>query len=369
MRGGCHGNPGFRRWPRAAVSRRGDETVESGNRSGIGVDVTPAALTASSRAACGLHQVRTRSDLQGSRDWRRRSGLAALSSASAGRKLLLTSASCQAPPIFAPAKEIANRMSQQNKAEPSREMEGKVQTWAQSLVYTLEELECKICYNRYDTRSRKPKLLGCLHRVCAKCLKRMIDMGESSPSVISCPFCRHETRVPDEEVWLMEDDRHILAVLSCQDRARRGGRGEVVLSPNNLTAGVDSSHRSSDCLVITIMELPEESPSSDSLSMLNVVGVYRPPSLDSLPCNLPAQKCRAWTSRSFPRCLLGVLCLVYFSSLPLGIYLLMIGQLWLGVILVSLVPSTLLLLVLYGFCQCLCHEVMEALAARRHTLP
>ncbi|TNN52321.1 E3 ubiquitin-protein ligase RNF182 [Liparis tanakae] len=129
------------------------------------------------------------------------------------------------------------------------------------------------------------------------------------------------------------------------------------------------------------MELPESSPSSSSLSMLNVVGLYRPPgvprppgmprppSLDSLPCSLPAQKCRAWTSRSFPRCLLGALCLVYFSSLPLGIYLLMIGQLVLGVVLVSLVPSTLLLLVLYGFCQCLCHELMEALAARTHALP
>nr|XP_020467833.1 E3 ubiquitin-protein ligase RNF182-like [Monopterus albus] len=242
----------------------------------------------------------------------------------------------------------------QLEAEPSHEMEAKVQTWAQSLVYTLEELECKICYNRYDTRSRKPKLLGCLHRVCAKCLKKMVDMGESSPSVISCPFCRHETYVPDEEVWLMEDDRHILAVLSCQDRARRGEvGGEVVLSPTTLTAaggggggggggGMEASHHSSDCLVITIMELPEESPSSESLSMLNMVGLYRPPSLDSLPCNLPAQKCHTWTSRSFPRCLLGALCLVYFSSLPLGIYLLMIGQLWLGVVLVSLVPSTLL---------------------------
>ncbi|XP_035806002.1 regulator of G-protein signaling 9-binding protein-like isoform X2 [Amphiprion ocellaris] len=208
-------------------------------------------------------------------------------------------------------------MSQLKEAEPEQEMEGKVQTWAQSLVYTLEELECKICYNRYNTCSRKPKLLGCLHRVCAKCLKKMVDMGESSPSVISCPFCRHETHVPDEEVWLMEDDRHILAVLSGQDRARRGalgGGGEVVLSPSGLTGGpaggVDVSHRSSDCLVITIMELPEESPSSDSLSMLNVVGLYRPPSLDSLPCNLPAQKCSAWTSRSIPRCLLGALCLV-----------------------------------------------------------
>ncbi|MEQ2253084.1 hypothetical protein ILYODFUR_028487 [Ilyodon furcidens] len=174
----------------------------------------------------------------------------------------------------------------------------------------------------------------------------------------------------------MEDDRHIMAVLSCQDGAQqegvaagRVGDSEVVLTSTALKGGgaggcADTSHRSSDCLVITIMELPDDSPSSDSMSMLNVVGLYRPPSLDSLPCNLPTQKCRVWTSRSFPRCLLGALCMVYFSSLPLGIYLLMIGQLFMGVVLVSLVPSTLLLLVLYGFCQCICQEVREAIAAR-----
>lgn len=53
-----------------------------------------------------------------------------------------------------------------------------VQTWSRSLVYTLEELECKICYNGYDSHSRKPKLLGCLHRVCAQCLKKMVTTGE-----------------------------------------------------------------------------------------------------------------------------------------------------------------------------------------------
>lgn len=107
------------------------------------------------------------------------------------------------------------------------------------------------------------------------------------------------------------------------------------------------------------MELPEESRSS--LSVLNV-GLYRPSSLDSLTNH----KCHAWTSRSFPRCLLVALCMVYFSSLPVGIYLLMIGQLWVGVVLVSLVPSTLLLLVLYGFCQCLWMELRELLSSHRH---
>ncbi len=44
---------------------------------------------------------------------------------------------------------------------------------------------------------------------------------DSSPSIISCPFCRHETHVPDEEIWLLQDDSNILAILTYQDRARR----------------------------------------------------------------------------------------------------------------------------------------------------
>uniref|UniRef100_A0A3P8X211 E3 ubiquitin-protein ligase RNF182 n=1 Tax=Cynoglossus semilaevis TaxID=244447 RepID=A0A3P8X211_CYNSE len=218
---------------------------------------------------------------------------------------------------------------------------------------TLNRLECKICYNRYDTRSRKPKLLGCLHRVCAKCLKKMVDMGESSPSIITCPFCRHETHVPDEEVSRR---------LTFDPVVFNDGSDACPLSycwsPPPVFIVTTATHRSSDCLVITIMELTEDSPSSDSLNTLNVL--YRPqsPALDSLPCDPPTHKCHSWTSRSCPRCLLGV----YFSSLPLGIYLLMIGQLWMGVVLVSLVPCTLLLLVLYGFCQCLCTELMEVLA-------
>ncbi|XP_010879034.1 E3 ubiquitin-protein ligase RNF182 [Esox lucius] len=261
------------------------------------------------------------------------------------------------------------------KSDKLEKLDLEVNQSSQPLVYTVEELECKICYNRYDTRTRKPKLLGCLHRVCAKCLKKIVE--NSSPSVVSCPFCRHETHVPDEEVWLLQDDSNILAILSYQDRARKSGGsippgGEVLLTPGSLNgdgvgggcvnAGGEQSHSSSDCLVITIVEMPGESQSSDTMSMLNMVRLYRPASMASLPCHLPVQKCGAWTSRSLPSFLVGVLCLVYFSSLPLGIYLLMIQQLTLGVVLVSLVPSTLLLCVFYGFCQCLCQEIIQSIA-------
>ncbi|XP_077386236.1 uncharacterized protein LOC144024062 isoform X2 [Festucalex cinctus] len=58
---------------------------------------------------------------------------------------------------------------------PEKTAQGQMATWAESPAP--DELECKICYNRYDTRGRKPKVLACLHRVCAKCLKRMMDVG------------------------------------------------------------------------------------------------------------------------------------------------------------------------------------------------
>lgn len=79
-------------------------------------------------------------------------------------------------------------------------------------------------------------------------------------------------------------------------------------------SGADRTPRSSDCLVITIMELPANSPSSDELRTLNAaeaVALYRRhSSQDSLACDLPTRKCGSWTSRRLPRCLLGALCMV-----------------------------------------------------------
>ncbi|XP_063153844.1 E3 ubiquitin-protein ligase RNF182-like [Candoia aspera] len=219
------------------------------------------------------------------------------------------------------------------------------------------ETECGICCERFDRRARRPKLLSCHHQACARCLRRMADVGKS-PGSLSCPFCRQETPVPGEDVGQLPDDGRALALLCGQ-----GGTPpspEVLLCPGVLEPFVGGKHRSSDCLVITLLEVPEDAAAPDGLGMVDVVRFYRPPSLASLPCHGPLPVCRSCgTWRAVPRCLLGLLGLVYFSSLPLGIYLLLVERPSLGLVLVSLVPSTLLLCIFYSLCQCACQEIFD----------
>nr|XP_056700138.1 E3 ubiquitin-protein ligase RNF182-like [Euleptes europaea] len=225
------------------------------------------------------------------------------------------------------------------------------------------ETECKICYEPFDSHTRRPKLLTCQHRMCARCLHKMADPGES-PGSLRCPFCRRETLLPDKEVSRLQDDGRVLALLSGRERARRPGRPplspEVLLCPSILEPFGEGKHSSSDCLVITLLEMPEDLAAPEGVGLLDVMRLYRPPSLASLPCHAPLAKCPAFSAcPALPRFLMGVLCLVYFSSLPLGVYLLLVERLSLGIVLVSLVPATLILCIFYSLCQCLRHEIFD----------
>lgn len=226
---------------------------------------------------------------------------------------------------------------------------------------TSDEMECKICYQRYNIYSRKPKILDCLHRVCARCLNKILDIGDSS-GCICCPFCRHETRVSDYEVSALPDDSNIMSFLAIRNKCWNTHHSkEVVLTPKSLSSSDSPYHDSSNCLVITIMEvqreaqhLPSRNGSSDD---------YGEQSLDSVSVasngGTMDQDAFAKFCNHVPRILVWLLGFFYFGSLPLGIYLLVIQRVTLGIVCVSLVPTSLTVCLVYGFCQCLCQGICE----------
>lgn len=221
-----------------------------------------------------------------------------------------------------------------------------------------EELECKICYQRYNFHNRKPKILDCLHRVCGRCLIKILDNADAAGS-ISCPFCRHQTEITEYEVSALPDDANIMSHLACRDKTFNSDHNkEVVLTPKSFSSS-SPSHDSSNCLVITIMEVPRNSlsPSHNGSSDL-----YAEQSLDSLSMGsngTTEQDALSKLCNHVPRILVWLLGFLYFGSLPLGIYLLVIQRVTLGIICVSLVPSSLTVCLVYGFCQCLCQGMCD----------
>ncbi|CAL8239566.1 unnamed protein product [Gadus morhua 'NCC'] len=226
-----------------------------------------------------------------------------------------------------------------------------------------DEMECKICYQRYNLQNRRPKVLVCLHRVCARCLGRILDAAEGGSLAISCPFCRHETGVSGRRLLSeLPDDADVVCRLSTRDKSWSSdlSGGELLLTPGSLAASPSSSasspsRRSSHCLVITVVEVPGEPPSGREAA-----AVPAPPSelnteqsLDSLSTGsegLPEQDVLFKACTHVPSVLLWLLGFFYLSSLPLGIYLLVIQRVTLGVVCVSLVPSSLTVCLVYGIC-------------------
>ncbi|XP_028930937.1 E3 ubiquitin-protein ligase RNF182-like [Ornithorhynchus anatinus] len=226
-----------------------------------------------------------------------------------------------------------------------------------------EELECKICYQRFNVHSRKPKILDCLHRVCARCLTKIFLIGNGATG-IPCPFCRHETELREEEVTGLPDDTNIMSKLLLKDKtAWNSDCKEVVLTPKNLASS--PSHGSSNCLVITIMEVQRDSSRIPSQSTLS--DYYVEHSMDSVSVSSHSQPDQDLFSKlcnHVPRILVWLLGFFYFGSLPLGIYLLVIQKVTLGIVCVSLVPSSLTVCLVYGFCQCLCQGMCDCSSRR-----
>ncbi|KAK0136240.1 E3 ubiquitin-protein ligase RNF182 [Merluccius polli] len=231
-----------------------------------------------------------------------------------------------------------------------------------------DEVECKICYQRYNIQNRRPKVLVCLHRVCARCLGRILAAADGGSLTVSCPFCRHETIVSRRQVSELPDDSNIMSRLATRDKSWSSDlSGELLLTPGSLTTSPSSSssspsRHSSNCLVITIVEVPGEPPSGREAAATAASELYTEQSVDSMSVGSEGPTDHDVLSKAckhVPRMLVWLLGFFYFSSLPLGIYLLVIQRVTLGVVCVSLVPSSLTVCLVYGFCQCLCQGVCD----------
>ncbi|XP_068423015.1 E3 ubiquitin-protein ligase RNF182 [Clinocottus analis] len=273
-------------------------------------------------------------------------------------------------------------------------------------ILSADELECKICYCAYNLGGRRPKVLECRHRLCAKCLAKILDLGESAPDAAVCPFCRYVTRLPGPAAASsLPDDRDLAAALALRSGNRRNlhfrqeATTELLLSPGLLsslmggdppaTSPSSSSSSSSassssttyssirgspNFVVITIMEPPPPPPEPASTQDLHRHlhrqhrGSSRrahrsssPDSMASVTQRWTAWNCAALLCQTAARLLVWALGLLYFSSLPLGVYLLIVQRTALGVLLVSLVPASLVVIMAYGFCQCVCHELWDCM--------
>ncbi|KAM6113053.1 E3 ubiquitin-protein ligase RNF182-like [Pterocles gutturalis] len=205
------------------------------------------------------------------------------------------------------------------------------------------EPECQICYSRYDARARQPTWLPCGHRLCARCLHTMVALGDASHHPLCCPFCRRRSLVPPGDTRRLQDYGAALAP-GCE---RAGAQGpprspEVLLCPAVLDPPPGPS-----CLVVTILEVPAGAPAG--LGDVEPVRLYGP---GTLPCH--GHKGRSWGGGAVPRCVLGALGLICVSSLPLGIYLLLMERHGPGTVLASLMPAALLLGAAGSLGQCLC---------------
>ncbi|XP_069026226.1 E3 ubiquitin-protein ligase RNF182 [Embiotoca jacksoni] len=262
-------------------------------------------------------------------------------------------------------------------------------------IQSAEELECKICYCVYNLGGRRPKVLECHHRLCSKCLVKILDLGESPPDALVCPFCRYVTRLPVEAAGSLPDDSNLVAALALRSRNQRNlqlhqdAAAELLLSPRRLSslvggnppATTPSSASSSatyspirsspNFVVITIME-PPPLPASSSNQELHrqprgshaSSQGYLSSSLDSMASitqRWTVWNCAALLCQTSARALVWVLGLLYFSSLPMGVYLLIMQRTTLGVLLVSLVPASLVMIMVYGCCQCICHEFWDCM--------
>ncbi|XP_077457260.1 RING finger protein 223 [Stigmatopora argus] len=112
-------------------------------------------------------------------------------------------------------------------------------TPAPTTAPTPPDLECRVCYSRFNNVFQCPKMLECKHTFCLECLAR-INVKSARPAAIRCPLCRHPTPLPAPDLSRLATDARVLASLPAAMRRAhsvRFYRGEGKLHIQRVSRG------------------------------------------------------------------------------------------------------------------------------------
>ncbi|XP_038062530.1 E3 ubiquitin-protein ligase TRIM56-like [Patiria miniata] len=76
-------------------------------------------------------------------------------------------------------------------------------------IISRHHLECSICQERY----KQPKILECLHSFCEQCLLKYCSTNRKDTTVIPCPVCRQETKLPEAGVQSLKTNFHLIGLV------------------------------------------------------------------------------------------------------------------------------------------------------------
>ncbi|XP_038062902.1 E3 ubiquitin-protein ligase TRIM56-like [Patiria miniata] len=105
-------------------------------------------------------------------------------------------------------------------------------------------LECSICQERYQ----QPKILECLHSFCEQCLLKYCSTKHEGSTVIPCPVCRQETKLPEVGVQGLKTNFHLIGLVEeFELQEKLVCSGDTKLLCETCDDDNEATHRCLDC--------------------------------------------------------------------------------------------------------------------------
>ncbi|XP_047477710.1 tripartite motif-containing protein 2-like isoform X5 [Penaeus chinensis] len=107
-----------------------------------------------------------------------------------------------------------------------------------------ESLDCPVCFEQYNDGSRTPKMMTCLHTVCACCVLDLLGLGNqrqgaSEPEIpkgqsVQCPICRQNILTDKMQTnrYIVAHLRHLIRLGSLDDGETQHKHAQATAPPS-----------------------------------------------------------------------------------------------------------------------------------------